>query len=197
MGASAEDRLSDLPSARAPGRRVLAPADGRLTGDRRIDRRQTPAFLAPVHAVRAARTVAGRSGGRVDSEETAGRYVHLQTARWRSMVSEIEDLFAKCVRSDEVITDLARRVQSGAPGNVDSEVANHRALVRTLAARPVSSASTFGGTLESRDAHPKTRRERKMELLDLRHELAKTLAEDAEADPADPAAGPPPPRPSA
>mmetsp|Transcript_131971 Transcript_131971/g.232382 ORF Transcript_131971/g.232382 Transcript_131971/m.232382 type:complete len:141 (-) Transcript_131971:213-635(-) len=105
--------------------------------------------------------------------EELAKYLRLQVARWKSTVGEIEDLLDNCVKSDAELTDLVTRCRvPGGHGRTDLE-SNQEAIIRGRMATQKQLGSVSYGS-----SSKKTRQERKTELLELRHELAKVSGMD-------------------
>mmetsp|Transcript_33171 Transcript_33171/g.105030 ORF Transcript_33171/g.105030 Transcript_33171/m.105030 type:complete len:178 (-) Transcript_33171:145-678(-) len=96
------------------------------------------------------------------------RYLRLQVTKWKNTVQEIESVMDGCAKTDTKLADLVERCKGSAGhGRTDLE-SGQEALIRSRINR--DGAASYG-------LLRKTDQERKMELLELRHELAKCTSE--------------------
>mmetsp|Transcript_33274 Transcript_33274/g.86278 ORF Transcript_33274/g.86278 Transcript_33274/m.86278 type:complete len:160 (+) Transcript_33274:1-480(+) len=114
-----------------------------------------------------------------DADEAA-RYARLQIARWKSTVGEVEALLGNCMHVDEKLEELSRRCR-GPEGSGKSDLeSGQEAFVRSRMQMAAAAAASAGGGPTPLGVggivKTKTQKERKMELLELRHELAKATS---------------------
>merc|ERR1712154_41125 len=89
-------------------------------------------------------------------------------ARWKSAVTEVEDLLDSCVKADLRLADLGKRCQVAGSFERNDIQMGQEAMVRSRMDRT-------GPSFDPRGV--KTTSERKVELLELRQELSKCTAE--------------------
>mmetsp|Transcript_52805 Transcript_52805/g.113070 ORF Transcript_52805/g.113070 Transcript_52805/m.113070 type:complete len:211 (-) Transcript_52805:65-697(-) len=98
---------------------------------------------------------------RAGESDQVGNYIGLQVRRWKVTVKEIEDVLDRCIRGDEQIHDLRRRCNAVIGGQESDLEKGQEAMVLARVKAQAQHRSKA-----------KTAQERKMELWELRRELA-------------------------
>lgn len=97
-------------------------------------------------------------------------HVRTQATKWRSSLREIEDIMSCCVHADGQIDDLLTRLRAPQEyGQSDLEIGQE-----VIIWSRIREAEVKGIEVQTAPAKTKTQQQRRMELLELRHELAKT-----------------------
>merc|ERR1711977_571506 len=109
-------------------------------------------------------------------EEEIEKMLRLQVARWKAVLGDTEELLDSCVHAEDQLNDLIERCavpQGSDRANLES---SQEAMIRTR-------MSVHAGNAGFGVPRRKTIRERKNELMELRHELAKVDDNLGEAAP--------------
>jgi len=114
-----------------------------------------------------------------DSEDVS-QHVRMQVTKWRLTTTDLEDLLFGCGKTDDHIDDLLIRCRGpNDHGKTDLEF-GQEAIIRSR----IKAAEMLGIDRPGK-GKKKTQQDRKMELLELRHELAKTMVESPAPVPAE------------
>merc|ERR1740139_586630 len=102
-----------------------------------------------------------------DNEEVA-QDVRMQVTKWRINVKEIEELMSACVHTDGQINDLLVRVRGQKETETRDLELSQEAIIRARIKAQQANGTEVAGSKNS-----KSQKERKLDMLELRHELPK------------------------